>query len=108
MLAGGILPRSPMDRSRSAGRCFLARWVVAGENIDCCPESCVCARFRHLLLHQLQRGEHDPLAGPRYMGKESMLDRIEFGATGRIMSDPDFQIETIRQLLQVVLENLAP
>ncbi len=64
-------------------------------------------RLHHKLLGDFDGMKHHALAGPRNVRKQSMLDGIVLGAVvGRIMRHADFQSQTIREFLQIFLEDM--
>lgn len=85
---------------------FLADGVIAGEYPDRGGQTGFRAGPRHGLAHDLKRREQESLTSACHVWKEAVLDRVVLRTVWRIVGDADFSADAIRQLLQVVFENV--
>jgi hypothetical protein len=83
---------------------FLTGWIVVRNQSRLDGETGVGRCLPDIVEHEVKRAQGATGPGFADFAKETMLYRIPFGGTGRIMTDGDDQTETIRHLfLQPIL-----
>lgn len=60
------------------------------------------------LARILGREQWCPAPGPRYLGKEAVLDGVEFGTVGRIVHDKNFHPDTVGKVHEILFDNIVP
>ena len=77
------------------------------EDINGRTQSLPCAGLGHLLLDQPEGREYHALTGEGHMREEAVFDRVVLRAPWRIVGHANLDLESIRQSLQMVLEDVA-
>src|ERR1700729_411994 len=75
--------------------------------MNSCCKACTGRGFRHLFKSDFYGEENDSFACSRHMRKEAMLHRIKLGFVRRVMSNAYFHANSVRQVFQGVLEDVA-
>ena len=100
-----IIEHDPPDFLVVFGGLFASR-VVAREDVHGRGQAGFCARPTHRFAHNLYRCQQQALASSSHVRKETMFDRIVLRAVRRIMSHANLAVDAVRQLLQLILEDV--
>src|SRR5579864_2251518 len=103
---GKLLVKEDFRRFLVAFWRLVADWVISAEYVNRGCETSFCARPSHGLANHLQRREYQPLAHACHVRKETVLDRVVLRTIRRIMGHADFTANAIRQMLQMVFEDM--
>lgn len=86
---------------------FAPRRIHFVENTDVHAQASFCGRGCHEVSEELDTRKNHPLTRTGQVRKQAVLNRIVLGGVGRIVRDPDFDAQGLRQLLQVLFEQIG-